>query len=296
MTHQRRRVLRAIGVGSATAFAIGRAGARGGAGNARGGAGNQCPDCPDGTRRLAKYEFDESTGEFYFEKGACDDAVSGISYQNKAGETNEPIQVSFTSLIYLDDVVVKYGSECERASESAGVTFSQDGEKDGDGFEGTITIEDPKEPAISHFSLCAGVCYQADFVFGEPIEDLGEELYGPDRRIAVRWGGTSSDEGEVTNYRSKESEDGDLITTDEGIQFSEDGSTASVSFDVALDSEDVTVSLVSYAATCPPNFDRDTVYLQDLYSSQTVTYTSDVTDTLEIDLPGLDQLDELCDI
>lgn len=286
----RRQVLRTIGVGAGASMMTGVASANGR------GRGNDCPDCPDGTRRLAKYEFDEGTGEFSFEKGACSDAVSDVSYTNKEGETSEPIEVEFTSLIFTDDVVVKYGPNCELASESDGVTFGMSDDKDSNGFEGRITVEDPKGPAISHFSLCAGVCFQVDFVFGEPIEDLSEDQYGG-RKIAVRWDGTSVEKGQTSNS-SPVTRDGGAVSTQAGIELSSDETEASVSFDATLGSDDVTLTLVSYTATCPPRFGGGgTAYLQDLYDYETVTYDGNQSgQTLTVALPGLDQLDELCDV
>lgn len=281
----RRTVLKSVGVGATLPIFGGVAGATP--------AG--CPDCPDGTRFLAKYEFDEDAAAFAFEEGACADPFTDVEWTNKEGEDAEPVEVSFTSPVVATDVLVKRGTECEFASASDDVALAVDDEKDEDGFEHTVSVPEDSR-AISHFSACAGVCFQVDFVVGDVIEELGEGgIYG-DRLIAVRWDSTTGDGGEVVNNGADgfETDDGDTITTADGVEFDDAETEGSVSFAVELASEDVTLTVASYAAVCPPDFDMDTAHLQDLVDYRTVTYTSDGEDSLTVDLAGLEWLDELC--
>lgn len=219
-----------------------------------------------------------------------------IEYTSKEGEDGEPIEVSFTSPVLAHDVVVKRGPDCEFASEDDDITFTVDAEKDDDGFEHTISVPEDSS-AISHFSVCAGVCFQVDFVVGEVIEELGEDgIYG-DRVIAARWDGTAVEGGVSVNNGENgfTTDDGDTITTADGVTLNAEETEGSVEFDVTLDSDDVTLTLASYVATCPASFDEDTAHLQDLVDHTTVNYTSNVDDgTLTVDLPGTEWLDELC--
>lgn len=278
----RRRVVQTIGAGAgASLLHVGTAAARQPA----------CPACPEGTRLLAKYEFVD--GEFAFAEGACSDTISNISFENKEGEDNEPIEVTFTSPILIHDVAVKFGPNCVLASGSNAVSFTQNSEKDSNGFEGTITLEDTEGAAISHFNLCAGICYQVDFVFGETAEDPVDYR---GRLISVRWDGTAVEGGEFQNNSPLTNDDGDEVVTADGVQLNSSETKANVTFDVTLNSADVTLTLVSYAATCPPDFDEDTAYIQDQYDATTVTYTDSVeNESLEVKVPGLEQLDELCE-
>lgn len=248
---------------------------------------------------LGKFEFDDDTGEFFFEEGVCADTVWNIDYVNKEDEENEPIEVTFNSPIFIEDVSVKFGRNCELASESDEVSFTQNEEKDSNGFESTISLDDPRGPAISHFNLCAGICMQVDFIIGEPTDDPADYNLG-DELISVNWESTAGDVGSSSKYPLTDdhvvTDDGDVIESG-NVLFNESETTASVTFDLTLNSEDVTLTLVSYSATCPPHFDEDTAHIQDQYQATTKTYTSGGEDlTLEVGVPGLDLLDELCDI
>lgn len=276
----RRTVLKSIGIGATVPLFGGVA------------AANNCPGCPEGTRLLAKYNFDGEN--FRFEKGACEDPFTEIDYTNKEGEEGEPIEVSFTSPVVAHDIVVKRGPDCELASDNDNITFTIDDEKDNDGFEHTISVPEDSR-AISHFSVCAGVCFQVDFVVGDVIKELGEDGFYRDRLIAARWDGTAVEDGQVVNNSSFTTSDDDEITTADGVTLNADETEGSVTFDVDLGSDDVTLTLASYVATCPPRFeDGDTADTQDLVDWKTKTYTSDGTDTLTVDLPGTEWLDELC--
>lgn len=280
----RRTVLKSIGIGATVPLFGGVA------------AADNCPGCPEGTRLLAKYNFDDEDDVFRFETGACEDPFTEIDYTNKEGEDGEPIEVSFTSPVLAHDVVVKRGPDCDFASDDDDITFAVDDEKDDDGFEHTISVPEDSR-AISHFSVCAGVCFQVDFVTGEVIEELGEDgLYTSERLIAARWDGTAVEGGDVVNNSPfTDDGDGDTITTADGVTLNAEETEGSVKFDVTLNSDDVTLTLASYVATCPASFDEDTAHLQDLVDHKTVTCDSDVDDvTLTVDLPGTEWLDELC--
>lgn len=280
----RRTVLTSIGIGATVPLFGGVATA------------DTCPGCPDGTRLLAKYNFDDEDNVFRFETGACEDPFTDIEYTSKEGEDGEPIEVSFTSPVLAHDVVVKRGPDCALASVDDDITFEVDNEKDDNGFEHTISVGEDSS-AISHFSVCAGVCFQVDFVVGEVIEELGEDGFYDDRLIAARWDGTAVEGGVSVNNGENgfTTDDGDTITTADGVTLNAEETEAAVEFDVTLDSDDVTLTLASYVATCPASFDEDTAHLQDLVDHKTVTYT-DVEEgvTLTVDLPGLEWLDELC--
>lgn len=270
-SYSRRSIVRLAGVGAGVALLGGTASARPGDGrgpqgngrdesngNGNGGGPPSCPACPAGTRSLAKFEF--QGGEFVFEKGACEHvAVTG--YESKPGEPNEPVEVTISAPVFVEDVIVKYGPNCVLASEADDVGFDNsdtknDGERFGDRDEFEVTITVPADgPAISFFDLCAAVCYQVDLVIGEPIEDLQPGGgYGPDRRLAVLWGGSVHGVNE-DHTRIEEGDDGVMATSIELV----DGEVTAT-FDVDEEApEGVTVSLVSYAASCPPEFDPATV-------------------------------------
>lgn len=307
--YNRRPILRLIGAGAGglgvTGTAYGRGPPGGGGGPPSDSGPPGCPDCPDGTRLLAKFEFED--GEFAFEKGACEDGhVTVTDWESKPGEDDEPIAVTLSSPVFAENVVVKYGTNCELASESDAVTMDADTAKDDDGFEMTLGVPEDG-PAISFVSLCAGVCFQADLVFGDDIiEDLSEELYG-DRKISVLWGGTSGEEGTrnlcvngTTSDGSCEpvlnpADSGDEVVA-ESIWFDFNGRTVTAEFSVEELSGTVDISLVTYTASCPPEFSTDTAHVQDLFDWKTMTVDATGEQTMTVDIPWLDQLDELCDV
>lgn len=290
----RRTVLKTVGAGTLVSLLSGVASAS-----------EACPECPDGTALLAKYEWD---GESWVAEdvGACPDAITDIT-NVETDDDGDPLKVDYSSKIYVHSVLVKAGPECE-LDEEGGTNDKKDGS-----FEGTVPS--PNDKAISHINFCAPVCFQTDFVEGDPIVDFDEEgNYGSDRLIAARWGETTDEHDPVTvNNTDKEgsytTDDGcDLTLQTDGIEFNSDG-TASVTFTLdTVDTDGCELSLVSYVATCPPEFDERTDGLQVLFDAdpdyadsyldtETVDNTFDETGdvTLTVELPGVEHLDLLCE-
>lgn len=295
---KRRTVLRTVGASTAlplvgVASARGRGRARGRGGKSRGRGTPSCPDCPERTTRLAKYEYDEERDAFVFEKGACD-AVHDFEITNKEGEDHEPILVDFVADILPHSVVVKAGRNCKRF-EVGDPEFEVSTDKDSDGFEGRIDLSGQKY-AISHFSFCAGVCYQVDLVAGDPIRELGEGGRYRGRLIAAFWGGSLHSTRNTIDQSPYEIEDGCTVSVD-GFDATEE--TAIVTFTVKDDCGPE-LSLVSYLAPCPPKFDRDMVDQQVLFdyapanAFETTQAFESGTHELTVALPGLGDLSLLC--
>lgn len=278
------------------------------------GAKGPCPSCPDGTALLAKYEWDGEDWVAEEDVGACPDAIT--EFDNLETDDGDPTKVEYSSKIWVHSVAVKAGPECE-VNEDGGTNDDKDGS-----FEGTV--ESPNDKAISHINFCAPICIQADFVEGDPIADFDEEgQYGQDRLIAARWDGTSDehDEPDVVDFTDDDgsytTEDGcDLTLTTDGVEFNDvdddDEDEAEVTFTIdSVDADGCELSLVSYVATCPPNYDKDTDGLQVLFDAdpdyadshldtETVdntfkSVTSEGEETLTVELPDLEHLELLCD-
>ncbi|ESP87004.1 right-handed parallel beta-helix repeat-containing protein [Candidatus Halobonum tyrrellensis] len=125
--------------------------------------------------------------------------------------------------------------------------------------------------------------YQVDFVAGEPIEELGEEgLYAEQDRL-MRFAFGSVEEGiteKDTAWPSAELRD----CLDYGHIREHDDGTASVTFTVADDCEEVTLSLATYSLP-GEEFSADTADEQELLGATTETYGPG-EHTISLDLPS----------
>lgn len=248
-----------------------------------------CPDCEDaGLSTLAKYEWNESNKEFKFD-GGCD-VVEFLDWELDADD--EPIDVTWSSTIFYEGLNVKYSTSCDSFTRDE--TSLDDDTKDAD-YRGSVSKSDLQEcKAISYITFCAAPCFQVDFAFGEPIDDLGNDDGGfyKGRKILHLWGNTLT--GKVTGTQAvTKTQDGCTIETIGGISadLSSDPPTATVEFEHSGDA--CVLSMVSYVAPCPTGFTEATGDQQSLFDSATRTVETDGSFTVE--LPTVDDLSSLCD-
>ncbi|ESP87025.1 glycoside hydrolase family 2 TIM barrel-domain containing protein [Candidatus Halobonum tyrrellensis] len=125
--------------------------------------------------------------------------------------------------------------------------------------------------------------YQVDFAAGEPIEELGEDgLYAEQDRL-MRFAFGSADEGiteKDTAWPSAEIRD----CLDYGHIREHDDGTASVTFTVADDCDEMTLSLVTYSMP-GEEFSASTADEQELLGATTETFGPG-EHTITVDLPG----------
>jgi hypothetical protein len=247
-----------------------------------------CPDCPEGTTFFAKYEFQGD--RFVPEHDKTTDPVE-IHWTSKDGEKNEPIKICWRSDVPVHSVIIKAGRNCKWfGSEHISVTHMG-----GKCYQCVDLRDHGIKNAISFVSFCGGcqpkpkpVCYQVDFAYGEPIEELApDNLYG-ERLIANLWGGTEDPINEGASRLSPlQSRDDCMVDFDANDWRIENG-TLSLEVDVTAKHE-CTLSLVSYRAPCPPEFDPETIDQQVLVDYDTKTVSGQQTVTFAVALP--DQMD-----
>lgn len=252
-----------------------------------------CPNCPDGTAVIAKYDWDKSKEEFVISDG-CNAVTFGPVLLD---DDDEPIDVTWESSLFYEGIRVKYGTNCDSFTRDE--TKLDDNAKDG-AYEGNISKADDLEDckAISHISFCAAPCFQVDFVFGPSISDLGNDDGGfyKARKIVHIWGNTLTGHVTGTSIPYTESRNGCEITAESiTVDLSNDPetpSTATVNF--THDGGTCELSLVSYIASCPIGFNESTADKQSLFDE--VTDTSVSTDgSFTVNLPQAGDIQALCD-
>lgn len=246
-----------------------------------------CHDCPEGANLLAKYDWDDTTG-FVFDVGECDAVAFTVNETNTDGE---PVDVSWSSDLFYSGLHVKYSTNCDSFTREE--TRTDTNEKDGV-YEGRVRKEDLEEgKAISYIAFCAAACFQVDFVFGDPIDDLGSDDGGfySARKILHLWGNTFTGHTSGTQGHT-ETRNGCSVTTG-SITTDPDNDTASVTFDV--DGDSCKLSLVSYVAPCPTGFTKPTSDQQSRYDSESRTFSTSDDNTMTVDLPTAGDIGALCD-
>lgn len=249
---KRRTVLKLAGTGAALPL-VGTASANPPAwAKARGrdkerGSGNpHCPECSEGTLQVAKYEYNEETGEFEFEKGICD-PVTFTEIEDKEGEENEPIRVCFETDLFFHDAIVKAGQFCEAEEIAYDPAFTEEDPHEGrETYTGCIDVSDNNR-AISHITFCAGVCYQVELVAGDPIREQSEENRYGLRIVRAHYGGTADGVTGVTRKFGKGRSAYRGVTG----QLTVDESTHEATARFSVDEGCKELSLVSYLAPCP---------------------------------------------
>lgn len=283
----RRKVLQAAG-GAGVGASITTAMARGG-----GDTTPSCSDCPGETALLAKYDWDDVLDAFGLadDAGAACDAVTFTV--NDTNSDGEPIDVSWSSDLFYSGLRVKYGTNCDSFTREE--TRTDTNEKDGL-YEGRVREEDLEESkAISYIAFCAAACFQVDLVFGDPIDDLGNDDGGfySARKILHLWGNTFTGHTSGTQGHT-ETMNGCTVTTS-AITTDSGNDTASVNIDVDVDGDSCKLSLVSYVAPCPMGFTPATGDQQHLYDSVTQTLSTSTGNNMVVNLPTADDIGALCD-
>ncbi|ESP88835.1 glycoside hydrolase family 3 N-terminal domain-containing protein [Candidatus Halobonum tyrrellensis] len=147
--------------------------------------------------------------------------------------------------------------------------------------ETTLTVADDDGSETTH--------YQVDFAAGEPIEELGEEgLYAEQDRL-MRFAFGSVEEGiteKDTAWPSAEIRD----CVEYGHIREHDDGTASVTFSVADDCDEMTLSLAVYSMP-GDEFSADTADEQELLNATTGTFGPG-DHTITVDLPDGNESDD----
>jgi hypothetical protein len=239
--------------------------------------GGKC-SCPEDLALLAKYEYDEETGDLEFEEGYEPLNIDGseITFSDivtKEG-SDEIIAFSWDSdPYYVTSMTVKAGTQC--------LTLEQSG------TSGTVDLreeldEDPV-PALSNVSFCKILYYQVDFV----EEDLPIEppRYGGEGLISAMVG--NSEDGKVDERKFSKA---DLLADgDWRISVSSDGTTASVDFEV-VEQPDEPLLLASYEMPGPTALSgsRPEIDLQQLVDYEVDSFDEGDTGSLTVDLPQIE--------
>ena len=143
----------------------------------------------------------------------------------------------------------------------------------------------PEELAgISWFGLCSSVCFQDDLVEGETLEDLSTTVNEEDRLIGFRWGRAvdPDDEGADEGYLVPYTTENDCTITDAQIEFeyTEKKSIAKFNADSPEGEviEDAELALVSYVASCPPEFVEALAHTQKKFDVDDETEDTEIGD------------------
>ncbi|WP_191452601.1 hypothetical protein [Halogeometricum sp. CBA1124] len=287
----RRGVLKAAGTGVALLTASGVGAATPGKSNGNGpptgrSNGNGPPEglhveCPDGTEQVAKYEFDEESGEFVLDEGTGGFEIEVLAY--KDDDPTEPVKIHWTAprdAGYIHVVGAKYGTETTLRDVDPPMGYS----------EGTLDLGADSK-AISYVTFCSAACAQIDFVVGdEVIEDLNGEQYGARKLRWAYWntyaggyylGDYVDNDGVYEKADEVDEVPDDCTITAGGLTFDDDGRQVTGSFDIDCD-EDVAISLVSYRAPCSGALNE-----QELYDAKSFTGSQVTGESLTVGLPGL---------
>ncbi|ESP87095.1 glucoamylase / glycosyl hydrolase [Candidatus Halobonum tyrrellensis G22] len=145
----------------------------------------------------------------------------------------------------------------------------------------TLSYDDDPRGTVPYLSV--GTRYQVDFAAGEPIEELGDDGLYADQDRLMRFAFGSVEEGiteKDTAWPSAEIRD----CLDYGHIVEHDDGTASVTFTVADDCDETTLSLAVYSMP-GDEFTADTADEQVLLDSTTGTFGPG-DHTITVDLPG----------
>lgn len=243
-----------------------------------GGAGNGRCSCPDGRKLLAKYEANQTSGEFEFEEGDERFDVDGSVVRfddivTKEDDENEILAFSWdSSPFHVKTVKIKAGDNC----------LSVPTEEETSGrIDIRELIDENPIPAISNVQFCKIVYYQVDFVVeDEPIEP---PRYGGEGLISALTGNSEKDVVELRrfgNYRLLEDEEDGWE-----ISVSSDGTQASVDF--TLDEQPAEpLLLASYEIPGP--LDKSEIEVQVLVDSETGEFDAGDSGSLSVELPQVE--------
>lgn len=233
--------------------------------------------CPDDLALLAKYEYDDDSGQLEFEKGYEPLNIDGseITFSDiVTKEDDEILAFSWDSgPYYVTSVTVKAGQNC--------LTLEQPG------TSGTVDlrelIDDDPIPAVSHVSFCKIVYFQVDFVEEDaPIEP---PRYGGEGLISAMIG--DSEQGRIDQrkfgYASLVGQDDWMISV------SSDVTTASVDFEV-VEQPAEPLLLASYEMPGPLALSgsRPEIDLQNLVDYDTDSFDVGDTGSLTVELPQVE--------